>query len=82
MDLECLVLRKNDSTDCLTHIGRALADVLCELLGIELDGLDAKIDGELVCGGGCMAAVAAHRGAASASGACCCGGGGPVVSMG
>ena len=51
------------------------------LLGVELDGLDAKIDGELVCDVGCMAAAAACKGAASAGGACCCGGGGPVVSM-
>ena len=41
-------------------------------------GLEAKIDGELVCGAECMAAAAAHKGAASAGGACCCGGG-PVV---
>ena len=50
------------------------------LLGSIVDGgPEAKIDGELVCSAGCMAAAAAaHNGAASAGGACCCGGG-PVV---
>ena len=38
MDLECRILHKSDSTNCLTHIGRTLVDVLlragCVSMGV------------------------------------------------
>ena len=37
-------------------MGNSLSVVACL-------GFEAKIDGELVCGAGCMAAAAAHKGA-------------------
>ena len=40
------------------------------IVGCCMLGLEAKIDGELVCGAGCMVAVPARRGAVSAGAAC------------
>ena len=41
------------------------------IVGYRVLGLEAKIDGELVCGAGCIAVVAARKGAASTGGSCC-----------